>query len=438
MFKRSLLGLGAAGVAALMAVTACSSGTGSGAPAGPTGTVAHAADLASCNPASTTLKLNFGPQAAPAVKLAVTQMQAKYPGLKFDAAPSAAASYSDLTKQVVSDAAVGKPDDLINTGLSQLTFWVDSYHPAEIDQAKLPDGYQKQFLAAGTANGKVYLAPFQISAPVLMVNRTLLTQAGLDPATPIASYADLVKAAQAVTAKTGKPSINIPTDNLPDWFTQAFVQAAGGSYVNSDGSAGFGDDTGAAAVGLWSTLAKDKVLLNVSGADGMAQFEAGTLPFFVYTTSTVATVQKAVGSKFDWMPVDLPTLDGTAKGALPAGGNGWLVLSQDACKAAYANAMISLMLSKDISLAASGSGYSYIPVNSLAATDLLGGAGATPQLKYAWSYSKPLTVWGGFKGSATAPILTAVTTMAQQLSTGADPKSTVTSTVNQINTLVGK
>ncbi|MCK9921565.1 extracellular solute-binding protein [Frankia sp. AgPm24] len=439
--RRPLLGTVAVAAVTALTLAACGSGSGSSAsgtgPA-PTGSVAQAADLSTCKPDGVTLKLNFGPQGAPAVKLAVAAMQQKYPGLKFDATASATASYNDLTKQVVSDAAVGKPDDLISTGLSQLTFWVDSYHPAEIDQSKLPAGYQKQFLAAGTDHGKVYIAPFQVSAPVLLVNQTALKNAGIDPSVPITSYADLVKDAQTLTARTGKPSISISTDGLPDWFGQGFVQSAGGTFVNADGSAGFGDATGVKALSIWSTLAKNKTLLNVGGTDAMAQFQAGNLPFMVYTTSIVATIQKGVGSKFQWMPVDLPTLGGTDAGPLPAGGNGWLVLSQDPCKAAYANAMISIMLSKEISLAASGTGFSYIPVNKDAATELLAGSTATPQLKYAWSYNKPLSAWGGFKGSVTKQIFDALTTTTQQLSTGADPQATVASAVRQVNELVGK
>lgn len=89
------------------------------------------------------------------------------------------------------------------------------------------------------------------------------------------------------------------------------------------------------------------------------------------------------------------------KGDLPAGGNGWVVLSQDACRAAYSEEMISLMLSKEISLAASGTGYSYIPVNTLAAEELLASDEVTPQLQYAWSYDKPLSIWGASPAAPT-------------------------------------
>ena len=427
----------AAGAAILLVVAGCSTATGATS-AAPAGTVAAAADVATCDPATATMKLNFGPQSAPAVELAVAQMEQKYPGLTFDATPSATSSYNDLTKQVIADTAVGKPADLINTGLGQLTFWVDSYSPAEIDVAALPEGYNPNFLTAGTVDGKVYLAPFQISTPVLIVNRTLLQQAGIDPETPITSYDELIADAEILTAQSGQPSVNLSTDGLPDWFSQGLVQTAGGTFVNADGTAGFGDATGLAALELWPALAKDNLLLNIGLTDALAQFTAGTLPFYFATTSLVATLQKGIETKFDWMPVDVPTLDGTDAGPLPAGGNGWLVLSQDSCKAAYANEMIGLMLSKEISLAASGAGYSYIPVNTQAATELLAGPNATPQLTYAWSYDKPLSVWGGFPGTATAQIFTVLTTMTQQLATGADTASTVSSAVAEINALVGK
>jgi multiple sugar transport system substrate-binding protein len=439
--RRSLL-VGAIVGAAALALSACggsggSGGSGGGDAAQPKISIAKAADLSTCDPSNTTLKITYGPQGTPGVQYGMQQMQAKYPGIKFDATPSQSSSYNDLTNQVVADAAVGKQADLIMSGLGQLRFWVDSYHPAPISEDALPDGYQKQFLSAGTVNGQVYLAPFQISAPVLLVNQDLLKANGIDPTKPIASYADLEADAKAITAKTGKPSVNLSTDALPDWFAQGLVQSAGGSFVAANGQAGFGDDTGIKALGLWTDLAKDNVLLNIGLTDATAQFTAGNLPFMFATTSLVASAQKTIASKFNWMPVDMPTLDGTVKGDQPAGGNGWVVLSQDACKAAYANAMIGYMLSADGSLAASGTGFSYIPVNSGAATQLLSGSTATPQLKYAWSYSKPLSVWGGFKGSATAQIFSQLTTMTQQLSTGADTKSTVTAAVKSIDGILG-
>ena len=386
-------------------VAGCSTATGATS-AAPAGTVAAAADVAACDPSTATIKLNFGPQSAPAVELAVAQMEQKYPGLTFDATPSATSSYNDLTKQVIADTAVGKPADLINTGLGQLTFWVDSYSPGRNRRGRATRGVQPQLPDCrhrgrqGLSRAVPDLHTGAHRQPDPAPSRPASTRT-----TPITSYDELIADAEILTAQSGQPSVNLSTDGLPDWFSQGLVQTAGGTFVNADGTAGFGDATGLAALELWPALAKDNLLLNIGLTDALAQFTAGTLPFYFATTSLVATLQKGIETKFDWMPVDVPTLDGTDAGPLPAGGNGWLVLSQDSCKAAYANEMIGLMLSKEISLAASGAGYSYIPVNTQAATELLAGPNATPQLTYAWSYDKPLSVWGGFPGTATAPDL---------------------------------
>ena len=175
-------------------------------------------------PSKTTIKIAYGSQGAPAVQLAIKEMKQAYPGLTFNAPTPSTTSYADITKQVVADAAVGEPDDLIMAGLGQVNFWVQTYHPAPLNASALPTGYRTQFLPAGTVNGKVYLAPFQISAPTLLVNQTLLRRAGINPATPITSYAALQTDALAATKKTGQPSVVISTDLLPDWFSQAFVQ----------------------------------------------------------------------------------------------------------------------------------------------------------------------------------------------------------------------
>jgi len=425
----ALAGIGAA------SLTAC--GSSGGPPAAvPSGSVAAAAtNLSKCDPAKSTLSLTTGAQGVAAVNVAVKEMATKYPGLKINVTASKSTHYPDLTQEVVSDIAVGKTPDIIMSGLNYLRFWVDQYHPAPIDPAALPSGYRKQFLPAGTVDGKVYLAPFQVSLPVLLVNTDLLRQAGVNPSTPITTYAQLVATAQAVTAKTGKPSVNLSTDRLGDWFAQALVQGAGGTFAAPDGAAAFNTALGQQALGLWGTLAKDKVLLPIGYLDGFAQFEAGKLPFFFAASSYISQALSGIGSKFSWKAQELPALTAQGAGDAPSGGNGWVVLSQDSCRAAYANVMVGLMLGKDASLAASGAGYSYIPVNSDAAASLLSSSDVPSQLRFAWTYAKPLTNWDAFKGNNIGPIIQALTDMASKLQGGAPNGSTVNSTVTQINDL---
>ncbi|NQX28355.1 extracellular solute-binding protein [Microbacteriaceae bacterium VKM Ac-2854] len=433
MPKNRFLAVGALALTSALALSACSGTAGASDPAA---TVAAAAAIDSCDPSTTTISAVFGQQATDAMTVASANLQKQYPGLTIDATPQQTTSYDELTKQIVADIAVGKRPDVIMTGLGQLRFWVDTYAPMPIDPASLPETYQSQFLGAGTVDDTVYLAPAQISAPVLLVNEELAAEAGVDAA-DITTLDDLVAAAKKVSAITGGPSVTIPTDGLADWFGQAFVQGSGGTFVNADGTAGFGDDTGVEALSIWSTLGADKLELGVGTQDAIAQFAGGNAAFMVTTTSLIATMSKTVNGAFDWTPVDLPSVGGKA-GALPAGGNGWVVLSEDACQAAFSTALISELLSTEAVLKASGTAYSYIPVDSAAAEELLGSDAATPQLTYAWSYDKDLTPWGGFAGDATVQVNDTFRSMAQKLATGADAAEAVSAAVTTIDGIVAK
>ncbi|MBF4607607.1 extracellular solute-binding protein [Curtobacterium sp. VKM Ac-1393] len=423
----ALAGIAAAGA---LVLTGCSTAS----PAAEQ-SVAAAGDLSTCKPSDNTINVTFGTQAAEAMKIAAAKVEEEYPGLTINATPQSTSSYDDLTQKVVGDIAVGKRPDLIMTGLGQLRFWVDSYHPATIDESALPSTYQKQFLAAGTVDGETYLAPAQISTPVLLVNQDALDAAGAGNGDDIHTFDDLVTAAKKVTADTGSPSVSIPTQGLPDWFSQAFVQGAGDTFVADDGTAGFGTDQGAKDLSIWSDLAKDKLEAGVGDQDAMANFTSGKTAFLVYTTSTISTIQQGIGGAFAWKAVDLPTVNG-GDGALPAGGNGWVVLSDDSCRAGYANALVGALLSKDAVLAASGTSYSYIPVDKAAAKELLSGDDVSEQQRYAWSYDKPLTQWGGFPGKSTKQVNDTLRQMAQGLQSGADTTSTVETSATAIDSIV--
>lgn len=409
-----------------------------GGAASPDTTVAAATDLSDCVAEETTIKVTFGQQASEAMAIATGLLEEEYPGITVEAEPQATTSYDDLTKTIVADIAVNNRPDLIMSGLGQLRFWVDTYEPAPIDTASLSETYQSQFLDAGTVDGTVYLAPAQISAPVLLVNQDLLDAAGAGDAADIKTFDDWIAAAEMVTESTGAPSVTIATTGLADWYSQAFVQGAGATFIADDGTAGFGDEAGIEALSIWSQLHERGLEMGIVGdQDSFAQFAGGNAAFMVYTTSVIASAQGAIGDAFDWTPIDLPTATGDG-GALPAGGNGWIVLSDDGCRAAYANELVGLLLSTDAVLGASGTSYSYIPVDSAAAEELLGSDAATPQLTYAWSYDAPLSPWGGFAGDVTAQVNDAFRSMAQQLQAGSPADTTVGNTVTAINGLVGE
>ncbi|WP_166791235.1 extracellular solute-binding protein [Cryobacterium sp. Hh7] len=435
MPNRLPLALGALAAGSIL-LSGCAA---SSAASAPEASVAAAANIADCDPAENTITATYGLMAAEAMAIATANLQETYPELTIDATPPSTSDYNELTKTVVADIAVGNRPDLIMTGLGQLQFWVDTYSPAAIDVSALRPSYKTQFLGAGTVDGTVYLATNQISATVLLVNQDALDSADAGDAKDIETLDDLVAAAEKVTADTGKPSVTIPTEGLPDWFSQALVQGSGETYVNDDGTAGFGSEKAIEALSIWSTLKNKDLELGVAGnQDAIAQFVGGNAAFLVWTTSGIATIQEGIGDAFNWMPVDLPSVEGDEEGALPAGGNGWIVLSEDACRAAYSNALIAELLSPEAVSAASGTSYSYIPVDNEAGDALLASDAATKQLTYAWSYDKPLTPWGGFAGKDTMEVFDTVRLMAQKLQSGADATETVNEAVTNIDLIVSE
>jgi len=424
--------------AALAAGTLLLSGCAASGPETPPASVAPAANITDCDPAENSITATYGLMATDAMDIAVANLQKLYPELTIDLNPPSTTDYNELTQTIVADIAVGNRPDLIMTGLGQLQFWVDTYSPAPIDVSALRPTYQTQFLDAGTVDGTVYLATNQISVTTLLVNQDALDSADAGEAQDIRTLDDLVAAAEKVTADTGVPSVTIPTEGLPDWLGQALIQASGETFVNEDGTAGFGTEKAVEALSIWSTLQNKNLELGVvNGQDSIAQFVNGNAAFFIWTTSNIATIQEGIGDSFDWMPVDLPSVGGEG-GALPAGGNGWIVLSEDPCRAAFSNALIAELLSPEAVSAASGANYSYIPVDSESAEALLASDAATKQLTYAWSYDKPLTPWGGFAGKDTMEVFDAVRLMAQKLQSGDEATETVTEAVTNIDQIVSE
>ncbi|WFR74223.1 extracellular solute-binding protein [Prescottella defluvii] len=279
--------------------------------------------------------------------------------------------------------------------------------------------------------------PAQVSAPVLLVNQTMLDSANAGKATDIRTFDDVVTAASKVTAKTGNPSVSLPTQRLPDWLGQGFVQGAGGTFVNADGTAGFGDATGIDALSLWTKLNERSLEARVNETDAISAFTSQQTALAFTATSMIASVNNTVGNGFEWTAVDLPTVNG-GDGLLPAGGNGWIVLSDDGCRAAYANALVAELLGTEAVLAASGTDYSYIPVDKAAAEQLLATSGIRQPQRYAWTYDKELSPWGGFDGAVTSQINDVLRQMSQGLQSGSELEPTVKRAVTTIDSIVGQ
>ncbi|MEE2524511.1 extracellular solute-binding protein [Pseudarthrobacter sp. J64] len=385
---RKALAVGAGLIASALFLTGCSA-------ADESAPIARA-DVSSCDPDGVTITAQYASQGQAAAELGKAAMEEKYQGLTVDlkAAPEGT-SYDELTQQVVADIAAGSRPDVIMLGLDQLQFWVEKYSPQAIDTDSLRDTYDRDYLDVGTVDGTTYVAPFQISVPVLYTNTTLTESAGIDelPTT----HSEVLKDARAVQDKTDVSApIQIPRDNIAWWFVQAFVGSGGGTFVNDDGTAGFDSNEGRAALEIYQTIGDEKLEDPVGWQDAISLFTQGNVAYFFGTPAVGASVSASIGDSFDWTISDMPIPDGgTAK--LPAGGNGWMVLSDDACRAAFSNELIGAMLDPEV-IVKSSLANSYIPVDSAAKAELLQRPEADGPLGYAWRYEGTPVAGSGWDG----------------------------------------
>lgn len=419
--------LGAGLISSVLLLSGCSAPAEEAAPA-------TQADIGECSPDGVTITAQYANQGQAAAELGKKSMEETYPGLTVDlkAAPEGT-SYDELTQQIVADIAAGSRPDVIMLGLDQLRFWVEKYSPREIDRSSLRDTYIDDYLDVGTLNGKTYVAPFQISVPVLYTNTTLTESAGVSelPTT----HSEVLDGARQVQEKTDVTTpIQIPRDNIAWWFVQAFVGSGGAEYANEDGTAGFDNEEGYEALKIYETIGAEKLQDPVSWQDSISVFSRGEAAYFFGTPAVGATVDAAVGDSFEWTISDMPIPDG-GSAVLPAGGNGWMTLSDDECRSAYAGELIGAMLDPTV-IVESSKVNSYIPVDVAAKTELLELAEAQGPLGYAWRYEGVPVAGGGWPGESLARTNQYLQDMVQGMIDQAQPsKEIVPETVSRIDAL---
>jgi multiple sugar transport system substrate-binding protein len=390
---------------------------------------ATAANVADCDPRGVTIAATFTQPGAEAAGAAKTALEAKYRGLSVQLNTSPVTGYDDLTRQIVADLAAGKDIDVAMVGLGQVRFWVDKYQPRPINTAALRPTYDQRFLDIGTVDGTPYVAPFQVSIPVLYTNTTLTNEAGITK--PPATTTELLDDARKVKQDTGSAPVALPRDTIADWVAQAYVQSAGATFVNSDGTAGFDTDAGRRGLSIYSQLGAEQLVAPIPFPDAKAGFAKGNLPYYVDSPASAASLRTQIGDKFTWTVTDLPIPDG-GHASLPAGGNGWMVLSRDACKAAFANEMIAAMLDP-AAITASLKKFSYIPVDKQAAAQLAADPDVKSQLGYSWTYTGTPTQWGGWHGDATPKVNKILADMVVQLTNGQPVDQVLPTVIRQIN-----
>ncbi len=218
---------------------------------------------------------------------------------------------------------------------------------ANIDALSYKDEINKGHLTAGTADGKEHVLPFVLDLSVMMWNKDLFKEAGLDPdkaPTTLAEFASDAKKVQGLN-KSGTygtaTGLNCGGCEVFTWFPS--VWADGESVMNEAGTeANFTSDSAKAVFSTWRDLWKSGAVLpsskNEAGPTWTAGFTDGKVGIMPYPATLLSST-----TGFD---VGVAGIPGSKGGESTFVGGDGIGVSKDSKKAAQAWNFLSWLMSE--------------------------------------------------------------------------------------------
>ncbi len=181
--------------------------------------------------------------------------------------------------------------------------------------------------------GQVYGVPWTLSTPVLFYNADLFKKAGLDPAKPPATWAQLRVDALKIKKATGADGLaNACIGEGPaegDWCLQAILDSAGGHALGANGTRlTFDSAANRKALDEMQLLAKEGVMPNLTSTQVSQEWATNKLAMTINTSAVQSLLlSEAHGGGFTMLDARLPSF-GTAPSAPTNSGSALFILSK--------------------------------------------------------------------------------------------------------------
>ncbi len=403
-------------VAALASACATSSSTPSSATATGSGTTATIPELAPNQKVSIVFEsynLTSTGTWKPVIEGLLHDFEAAHPNITVKGQPPQGTTPNgDYTSSVKNQVLAGNPPDVAQVTFDALRFVAGSLGAQPLDTLVGRDAVQANFGGAhpfaptartlGNVDGKTYAVPYVFSTPVLWLNKTLFTQAGLDPANPPKTWADVKNAALAIKSKTGKDGILVDcVTKAAVWCFQSLVRSSGGRVLSQDGkSLPFADAPAVSAVSTMADLSRSGAMPNLDQAQAFKAFSSGQLGMML-ETSAVQGLFMAGAKTNNW---ELGASQEPSFGSKPVvptnSGSGLAVFSKDPAKQRTAWELIKFLTS-DRACTQISSKIGYLPLRTGLIDDpngLQAWAKANPLIKPNLDQLTRLQPWESFPG----------------------------------------
>lgn len=438
------------GLAALLGVAACGVGTPSSAPAS---SAVQVPELAANQHVSIVFEsYNFGLAGAwtDTFNTLIGDFEKKYPNITVTAQKPTGTDPNpahNAASSVQQETAAGNPPDVAQLGFDALDFAAQGLGAKQLDNLVGPDAVRSNFGGSfpyyasvrtlGDLNGKTYGVPFVLSTPVLYYNASLFQQAGLDPANPPTTWAQVQQDGAKIKQATGKDGayLDCLTKSASDWCFQSLVDSNGGSVISPDrASLTFANPPTVQVVRTAQNMVKTGAMPNLSQLQAVTEFTRGDLGMMLESSSLQGTfLQGAQSGKWTLQAAPLPSFTGHA--AVPTNsGAALFVFAKDPAKQRAAWDLITFLTSPQAyDLITSKIGY--LPLRSGLLTDpahLAAWAAKNPLIKPNVAQLAHVRPWVAFPGSNYQEARdTMMSAVEKAVFDNADPQATLSAAEQQ-------
>jgi sn-glycerol 3-phosphate transport system substrate-binding protein len=197
---------------------------------------------------------------------------------------------------------------------------------ADVDHYDLGD-LQPAIKGYYSRNSQLQSMPFNSSVPVLYINQTAFTKAGLDPSRPPTTLDEIRTDAQKLKASG---AVKYPFNAaIYGWYFEQLTAEAGKTYCDNDNgrikradAVTFDDPEQIQFLAWWKGMLADGLATNTgrNTDDAQAAFKSGTVGMGFESTGALGGYLKAAGSKFQIATAPFPKVQSSDTGGPIIGG----------------------------------------------------------------------------------------------------------------------
>ena len=238
-------------------------------------------------------------------------------------------TYETITQKAMSAIAAGRGPAMMTTGWKLGDFARKTLGAQDFRQIFGPDRtaallakFRPQVRPLAAIGGVPIGLPWSMSTPVLYINQSLWTAAGLDPAAEPKTVQELYPMVRQLQEKSGKQGLCFEVN---EWLPQAFIQNAGGDVIDGDGKPVM--DSAAAVKGIEAFVQprRDNLWRVMTIPEMVAAYQAGAIGVMASSSARQSVVRQT--ANFDLRLIQMPGLAGLPR-RMNSGGNFLAVYSK--------------------------------------------------------------------------------------------------------------